>query len=321
MCRKGFKIMGKYCIGVDIGGTTVKIGLFTDKGTVKDKWEIVTRKDEGGSFILSDIAASVDEKLAQEKIDKKDVLGIGLGIPGPITADGTVLKCVNLGWGIFNVAEEVKKLTGISNVKVGNDANVAALGEMWQGGGKGYKNLVMMTLGTGVGGGIILNGEILTGSKGAAGEIGHITVNYDEEDTCNCGKRGCLEQFASATGIVKEAKRLLLVSDKPSRLRDLQYLSAKAIFDAAKEGDELANDLVDQLARYLGIAASHIAAVVDPEAFVIGGGVSKAGEILTSRIKKNYEKNVMFALQNKEFRLAELGNDAGIYGCAKMVLN
>lgn len=313
--------MGKYCIGVDIGGTTVKIGLFTDKGTVKDKWEIVTRKDEGGSFILSDIAASVDEKLTQEKIDKKDVLGIGLGIPGPITADGTVLKCVNLGWGIFNVAEEVTKLTGISNVKVGNDANVAALGEMWQGGGKGYKNLVMMTLGTGVGGGIILNGEILTGSKGAAGEIGHITVNYDEEDTCNCGKRGCLEQFASATGIVKEAKRLLLVSDKPSKLRELQYLSAKAIFDAAKEGDELANELVDQLAKYLGIAASHIAAVVDPEAFVIGGGVSKAGEILTSRIKKNYEKNVMFALQNKEFRLAELGNDAGIYGCAKMVLN
>lgn len=312
--------MGKYCIGVDIGGTTVKIGLFTDKGTVKDKWEIVTRKDEGGSFILSDIASSVDEKLEHEKIDKKDVLGIGLGIPGPITADGTVLKCVNLGWGIFNVAEEVKKLTGISNVKVGNDANVAALGEMWQGGGKGYKNLVMMTLGTGVGGGIILNSEILTGSKGAAGEIGHITVNYDEEDTCNCGKRGCLEQFASATGIVKEAKRLLLVSDKPSKLRELQYLSAKAIFDAAKEGDELANELVDQLAKYLGIAASHIAAVVDPEAFVIGGGVSKAGEILTTRIKENYEKNVMFALKNKEFKLAELGNDAGIYGCAKMVL-
>lgn len=313
--------MGKYCIGVDIGGTTVKIGLFTDKGKVKDKWEIVTRKDEGGSYILGDIAASLDEKLAQEKIEKKDVIGIGLGIPGPVTADGTVLKCVNLGWGIFNVAEEVKKLTGISNVQVGNDANVAALGEMWQGGGKGYKNLVMITLGTGVGGGIILNGKILTGSKGAAGEIGHITVNYDEEDTCNCGKSGCLEQFASATGIVKEAKRLLLVSDKPSKLRELQYLSAKTIFDAAKEGDELANDLVDQLARYLGIAASHIAAVIDPEAFVIGGGVSKAGEILTSRIKQNYEKNVMFALQNKEFKLAELGNDAGIYGCAKMVLN
>lgn len=313
--------MKKFCVGVDIGGTTVKIGLFSEEGKIEEKWEIVTRKDEGGSFILSDIAASIEEKIQKNNVKKEDVVGIGIGVPGPVTADGTVLKCVNLGWGIFNVAEEVKKLIGIENVKVGNDANVAALGEMWQGGGKGYKNIVMMTLGTGVGGGIILDGKILTGSKGAAGEIGHITVNYDEEDTCNCGKKGCLEQFASATGIVKEAKRLLLVSDKPSKLRDLQYLSAKAIFDAAKEGDELADDLVDELTKYLGIAASHIAAVVDPEAFVIGGGVSKAGEILTNRIKQNYEKNVMFALQNKEFKLAELGNDAGIYGCAKMVID
>ena len=313
--------MKKFCIGVDIGGTTVKIGLFSEQGKVEEKWEIVTRKDEGGSFILSDIAASIQEKLEKHNIAKDKVAGIGIGVPGPVTEDGTVLKCVNLGWGIFNVADEVRKLTGIQNIKVGNDANVAALGEMWQGGGKGYKNIVMMTLGTGVGGGIILDGKILTGSKGAAGEIGHITVNYDEEDTCNCGKRGCLEQFASATGIVKEAKRLLLVSDKASKLRDLQYLSAKAIFDAAKEGDELADDLVDELTKYLGIAASHIAAVVDPEAFVIGGGVSKAGVILTNRIKQNYEKNVMFALQNKEFKLAELGNDAGIYGCAKMVID
>lgn len=313
--------MKKFCIGVDIGGTTVKSGLFSEQGKVEEKWEIVTRKDEGGSFILSDIAASIQEKLEKHNIAKDKVAGIGIGVPGPVTEDGTVLKCVNLGWGIFNVADEVRKLTGIQNIKVGNDANVAALGEMWQGGGKGYKNIVMMTLGTGVGGGIILDGKILTGSKGAAGEIGHITVNYDEEDTCNCGKRGCLEQFASATGIVKEAKRLLLVSDKASKLRDLQYLSAKAIFDAAKEGDELADDLVDELTKYLGIAASHIAAVVDPEAFVIGGGVSKAGEILTNRIKQNYEKNVMFALQNKEFKLAELGNDAGIYGCAKMVID
>lgn len=318
--QEGKKIMEKYCIGVDVGGTTVKIGIFTEQGELKDKWEIVTRKEEGGSYILSDIAASLEEKLAAENIDKLDVLGIGLGIPGPITSDGTVLKCVNLGWGVFNVAEEVKKLTGIDNIKVGNDANVAALGEMWQGGGKGYQNMVMITLGTGVGGGIIIDGNILTGSKGAAGEIGHISVNFSEEDTCNCGKRGCLEQFASATGIVKEAKRMLLVSDKPSKLRELQYLSAKTIFDAAKEGDELANDLVDQLTKYLGIAASHIAAVVDPEAFVIGGGVSKAGRILTNRIKENYEKNVMYALRNKEFKLAELGNDAGIYGCAKMVL-
>lgn len=312
--------MEYYCIGVDIGGTTIKIGLFTMEGKVLDKWEIPTRKDEGGSLILSDMASSIEKKLEERELKKDAISGIGIGVPGPILADGTVLECVNLGWGIFNVMEEVKKLTGIENVKIGNDANVAALGEMWQGGGKGYQNLVMITLGTGVGGGVIINGEILTGSRGAAGEIGHITVNTEEKDSCNCGKNGCLEQFASATGIVKEAKRLLLASDNPSKLRDVQYLSAKAIFDAAKEGDELANDLVELLGSYLGMACSHVAAVVDPQVFVIGGGVSKAGDMLIEVVKRYYEKNVMFALQNKEFRLAELGNDAGIYGSAKMVL-
>ena len=195
--------MAKYCMGVDVGGTTVKIGLFEGEGSLIDNWEIVTRKDEGGSLILGDIAQSLKEKWEEKSIAKEDIIGIGLGIPGPITEDGTVLKCANLGWGVFNVAEEVSKLTGIKNVKVGNDANVAALGEVWKGGGKGYKDIIMITLGTGVGGGVILNGKILTGSKGAAGEIGHITVNYEEEDTCGCGKKGCLEQFASATGIVK----------------------------------------------------------------------------------------------------------------------
>ncbi len=312
--------MAKYCFGVDIGGTTVKIGLFNDKEELVESYEIVTRKEEGGSKILTDIVESISAKMEEKKIAKKDIIGIGLGVPGPVCADGTVLKCVNLGWGVFNVAEEVRNLSGIENVKVGNDANVAALGEMWKGGGVGHSNMVMMTLGTGVGGGIIINGHILSGSKGAAGEIGHLTVNNKEEDTCGCGKRGCLEQFASATGIVKEANRLLLKSDKPSKLRDIQYLSAKAIFDAAKEGDDLANDLVEQLGSYLGLACSHIAAVVDPEAFVIGGGVSKAGTILTDLVKKYYEQNVMFALKGKEFKLATLGNDAGMYGCARMVL-
>lgn len=313
--------MSKYCLGVDIGGTSVKLGLFTEEGSVIDKWEVVTRKDEGGSFILPDIAESIKQKMEEDKITQEDVIGIGIGVPGPITKDGTVLKCANLGWGIFNVAEEVQKLTGIQNVKVGNDANVAALGEMWQGGGKGYQNLIMVTLGTGVGGGVIINGEILTGSKGAAGEIGHITVDYHEPDTCGCGKKGCLEQYASATGIVKEAKRKLSETDQPSGLRTAHHLSAKAIFDIAKEGDELAIDLVEQLGRNLGVACSHIAAVVDPEVFVIGGGVSRAGQILIDVIKKHYEKNVMFALQNKEFTLAQLGNDAGIFGSAKMVLH
>lgn len=312
--------MSKVYFGVDVGGTTVKIGLFDDKGEIIEKWEIVTRKDDGGKYILGDIAASIQEKAKERSLSKEEICGIGIGIPGPICEDGTVLKCANLGWGVFNVAEELSKLTGIENVKVGNDANVAALGEMWKGGGKGYKDVIMVTLGTGVGGGVILNGRILTGVKGAAGEIGHLTVNYEEEDVCGCGKKGCLEQFASATGIVKETKRLLVSSDKPSKLRETDGISAKIIFDLAKEGDELALESVEQLGRYLGIACSHVAAVVDPEVFVIGGGVSKAGTILIDVTKKNYENNVMFALKNKEFKLAELGNDAGMYGCVKMVL-
>lgn len=313
--------MGTVYFGVDVGGTTVKIGLFSAEGQLEDKWEIVTRKDNGGEYILGDIAASIDAKLQEKNLTKENVGGIGIGIPGPITEDGTVLKCANLGWDVFDVADELSELTGIKNVKVGNDANVAALGEMWKGGGKGYKDVIMVTLGTGVGGGVILNGKILTGSNGAAGEIGHLTVNYDEPDTCGCGKKGCLEQFASATGIVKQTGRILAATDKASKLREMKDFTAKDIFDLAKDGDELCMESVEELGRYLGIACSHVAAVVDPQVFVIGGGVSRAGSILIDVIKKNYESNVMFALKNKEFKLAELGNDAGMYGCVKMVLD
>ncbi|QHQ60718.1 ROK family glucokinase [Anaerocolumna sedimenticola] len=311
--------MERLCFGIDIGGTSVKLGLFTENGNLLDKWEIPTRREDSGSHILEDVAATVKKKIADDNLVRENIIGIGIGVPGPVTEDGTVINCVNLGWGIFNVSEETEKLTGFKT-RVGNDANVAALGEMWQGGGRGYKNLIMVTLGTGVGGGVILNGEILTGSNGAAGEIGHITVNPSEEDKCNCGRPGCLEQFASATGIVKEAKRLLDKSKEPSKLREIQHLSAKAIFDCAKEGDALANELVEELCRYLALALSHIAHVVDPEAFVIGGGVSKAGTMLTDLTKKFYENNVLFALKNKDFKLAELGNDAGIYGSAKLII-
>lgn len=313
-------MMEKYCFGVDVGGTTVKLGLFTLAGDAVDKWEIKTRTEQDGKYILSDVAKTMIEKLQERNIKKENVKGVGIGVPGPITEDGTVLTCVNLGWGVFNVAKELKKLTGFDNVKVNNDANVAALGEMWQGGGKGYKNLIMITLGTGIGGGVIYDGKILTGVRGAAGEIGHITVDYNEPDACNCGKHGCLEQFASATGIVKEAKRAL-ADNHNSSLVKIKNLTAKDIFDEAKKGDELAISLVDQLGKHLGIVASHVAAVIDPEAFVIGGGVSRAGTILTDVIKKHYESNVMYALKGKEFNLATLGNDAGIYGSAKMIID
>ncbi|HEX3022907.1 MAG TPA: ROK family glucokinase [Lachnospiraceae bacterium] len=312
--------MKKYCFGVDIGGTTVKIGLFTLEGTIVDKWEIKTRTENEGSNILPDIAESLRDKLQEKGIQKDEIEGIGIGVPGPVDAKGTVLGCVNLGWGIFNVAEEVTRLTGIQNVKAGNDANVAALGEVWLGGGKGYDDMIMITLGTGVGGGVILGGEIVTGSKGAAGEIGHMTVKFDEPDTCNCGRKGCLEQFASATGIVKEAKRLLERTSEESSLRSIENLTAKDIFDAAKKDDKLAHELVEQLGWYLGSTCANISAVVDPQVFVIGGGVSKAGVILLDTIQRHYEKFAFKPHKEKEFRLAELGNDAGIVGSAKMVL-
>jgi len=312
--------MAKFVFGVDIGGTTVKIGLFTVDGVLNDKWEITTRVDEGGKNILGDIAKSIEEKIAEKNISKEDVAGIGMGVPGPVKDDGTVLRCVNLGWGVFNVAEELSNIIGLP-VKAGNDANMAALGEMWQGGGKGYKNIVMITLGTGVGGGIILNGKMLSGVNGAGGEIGHIQVSDSETDVCGCGKKGCLEQYTSATGIVRLAQMTLNNTDKPSSLRSVQYVSAKEIFNAAKNGDELAMELVENHGKCLGKALAQIACVVDPEIFVIGGGVSKAGEIITKTTSKYFQEYAFHACKKAQFALATLGNDAGMYGGACAILN
>ena len=243
-----------------------------------------------------------------------------MGVPGPITEEGVVLKCANLGWGIFSVADEVTRLTGVQKVKVGNDANVAALGEQWKGGGRGFNSIVMVTLGTGVGGGIVMNGKIVTGSHGAAGEIGHLTVNLHETRVCGCGKRGCLEQYSSATAIMRSAREKVANTDTPSLLRDYPEITGKEIFDAYKAGDDMAEDVVNEFAEYLGLGLAHTAQVIDPEAFVIGGGVSKNGQVVADITKEKYEKNVMFALKDKEFRLAELGNDAGMYGAVRMVL-
>ena len=314
--------MAKYIYGIDIGGTTVKMGLFDEKGDMLEKWEIVTRKENNGENILPDIVKSIKEKNSEKSIETDDILGIGMGVPGPITEDGRVLKCANLGWGIFSVADEMSKLTCVKKVKVGIDAIVAALGEQWRGGGRGFDNIVMVTLGTGVGGGIIMNGKILTGENGAAGEIGHITVNPKETLTCGCGCKGCLEQYSSATGVIRLAKERLEASDKPSELRKFadDEIGGKEVFDAYKAGDELAAEAVDEFAAYLGMGLGNVASVVDTQAFVIGGGLSKNGPIVIELIKKQYEKNVMFALKNTEFRLAELGNDAGMYGAVRMVI-
>ena len=312
--------MKKYCFGIDVGGTTVKMGLFTTEGELLDKWEIPTRKEDGGAYILNDVAASVEAKLAEKNIEKDDVAGAGIGVPGPTLDTGYVSICVNLGWKDKNPANELSELLSIP-VKAGNDANVAALGEMWKGGGEGYLDVVLLTLGTGVGGGIIINGEIAPSHRGVGGELGHITVNPDEEATCNCGNHGCLEQYASATGVVRIAKKLLAASKEESSLRTLETVTAKDVFDAAKAGDHLAVEAVEVLGKYLGLVVANVALTVDPDVFVIGGGVSKAGQILIDVITKYYHKFAKIIGDNKaKVVLAKLGNDAGIYGAARMVL-
>lgn len=312
--------MEQYCFGVDIGGTGIKAGLFSSEGNLLEKWVIATVKTDNGKDVLKDAANLIESKIKYKGLDKKQIIGIGVGIPGPVKDNGEVLELPNLGLGYFNIEEEMSAMTGLK-VKAGNDANVAALGEQWKGSGKGFANMVLVTLGTGVGGGVIHNGKILAGSGGAGGEIGHLPVGINEEETCGCGKKGCLEQYASATGIVRLAKKALKLSTKDSGLRNIDKFSARDVFDLAKKGDDLAMEVVDEACRYLGIALANVAQVVDPEAFVIGGGVSKAGEILTTNIKKHYVPNVMNALKDRKFLIASLGNDAGIYGCARLILS
>lgn len=310
--------MKQYGFGVDIGGTTCKIGLFEMSGSLLEKWEIPTNTENGGAAILDDVAEAVLGKMKQKKLTEADVQGIGLGVPGPVGRDGTVFRCVNLGWDVINVEKELGGKTGLC-VKAGNDANVAALGEMWQGGGRGHENVVMVTLGTGVGGGIIIDGKIVSGFHGAGGEIGHIKMKDQESGTCGCGGHGCLEQYASATGIVRLAKERLACKDTDSELSSVEDLTAKAVFDSARDGDETAKELVDELCTMLGTALANIAAVVDPEIFVIGGGVSRAGEILINGIREHYEEKAFHACRTTEIALATLGNDAGMYGCVRLL--
>ena len=298
----------EYCFGVDLGGTTVKIGLFQTDGRIVDKWEIPTRVENKGEAILPDIAEALKKKMEEKGLENSQVSGVGIGIPAPVDEEGIVQNTANLGWGYKEVKREMEALTGM-NVAAGNDANVAALGEMWLGAGMGQKNMIMVTLGTGVGGGIIVNGQALAGAHGAGGEIGHICVNPKETERCGCGKKGCLEQYASATGITRLAKKRLAADDKNSALRGKE-VNAKEVFDA----------IVEEFGTYLGHAMANLAVVADPSVIVIGGGVSKAGEILLGYIEKYFKEKAFFANKDIKFVLAKLGNDAGICGAAKLIL-
>ncbi len=308
----------EYVFGIDIGGTSIKMGLFHTKDGLVRQYEIPTRKDEGGSLILDDITEKVNIIIEEENIGDK-VKGLGIGVPGSCTSDGFVNKCVNLGWGRFNVQDVMHEKTG-REVYIGNDANVAALGEYYFGTGKNYSSIMLITIGTGVGGGIIIDGKPVIGYNGAAAEIGHIPIVSDEEETCSCGKKGCLEQVASATGIVRLANRILLQDETPSTLRNVPYISAKVVFDEAKSGDALSLKVTEMVAMYLGKALACGAGFVDPEAILIGGGVSAAGDFLIDLIRKYYRLNVFHPSLDTPILTASLGNAAGMYGAASLVL-
>ena len=307
----------EFGFGVDLGGTTVKIACFDKNGNMQDKWEIPTNTENNGRQILPDIADAVLRYC--EKHSVTEVLGLGIGVPGPVTDDGVVHGCVNLGWGEVEICRQLQKLTGF-RVVAGNDATVAALGECWKGGGRGYQNMVMVTLGTGVGGGIVVNGKAIRGSHGAGGEIGHMRLNREETETCGCGKRGCVEQYCSATGIVRLAKQRLAAANAASVLRGREF-ACKDVFEAAGNGDDLAAEVLEQVYAYLGEFLANICCVLDPEAVVLGGGVSKAGQPLLEGVRRHFEKYCFHACRDTRFALATLGNDAGVYGAYKLLLD
>ena len=310
----------QYGFGVDLGGTTVKLAFFDREGTILHKWEIPTVTEDSGKQILPDIAAAVEGYLKENGIPREQVIGIGIGVPGPVSDKGVVNRCINLGWGVFNIHEALSDLTGLP-VKAGNDANVAALGEAWKGGGNGCENMVMATLGTGVGGGIILGGKPVSGVHGAGGEIGHLVLNTEETEACGCGKYGCVEQYCSATGVVRVAKRYLQAKDMVSSLRRLENMTCKDVFDAAKAGDTAALEILEQVYDYMGQFLADVCCVVDPEVVVLGGGVSKAGQVLLDGAKRYFDKYIFHASKGIRFALASLGNDAGAYGAFKLVLD
>ncbi|HIT34634.1 MAG TPA: ROK family glucokinase [Candidatus Faecousia intestinigallinarum] len=310
----------KYGFGIDVGGTMVKIAFFDQLGELLHKWEIPTVTAEGGSRILPDIAAAVRSHLENAGVPKEDVLGIGVGVPGPVDGRGVVNRCVNLGWGVFNLHEMLGELTGLP-VKAGNDANMAALGEAWKGGGQGYENMVFATLGTGVGGGVVLGGKVLCGVHGAGGEIGHMVLRKDETEPCGCGKYGCAEQYCSATGLVRMARGALEGFAGVSLLQSAGELTSKAIFDAAAAGDALAAEVLEQYYDCLGEFLANICCVIDPDIVVLGGGVSKAGKPLLEGVRRYFEKYIFHAAREVRLALATLGNDAGVYGAFQLALS
>ena len=307
--------MEQYYIGIDIGGTTVKHGLFHGEDLL-EKWEIPTRVQE--QTIMADIAASIQEKLDARGLAAEQITGAGIAVPGSTDLKQHVYSAVNIGWKDLDLQAEMDKALHIP-VVCGNDANIAALAEYWKGCARDVKSFVMLTLGTGLGGGIVIDGHIVNGKHGIGGEVGHIHVNDAEEKACGCGGHGCLEQYASATGAVNNARALLAASDAPSTLREME-LNPRNVADQAKAGDRIAAQALSVMAEYLGRGMANIGNILDPDAFVIGGGFARTGDYLLDQVKKVYAKYAFLGF-TVDVRYAELGNDAGIYGAAKLAID
>lgn len=311
--------MKKYCLGIDIGGTSVKFGLFDREGRLLEKWSIPTNTDQKGNYILQETASSVKEKLDELGIREEELFGIGAGVPGQVNEAGEVLLAENLGWVNEPVKKNLEVLTGLA-VQVENDANLAALGEIWEGSAANCHSMIFVTLGTGIGCGIVVKNKIISGVNGAAGEIGHIHVEDDMPKKCNCGSYGCLEQLASATGIGWMAGQALKASEEPSLLREGE-VTARTVFEAVRKGDNLAVRVAERFGLYLGKTLAMCTCVLNPEMVVIGGGVSKAGEIVLEYIQKYYRRYAYQPCKDTKFCLASLGSDAGIYGAAKLIMD
>ncbi|HEM5042258.1 TPA: ROK family glucokinase [Streptococcus suis] len=318
--------MSKKIIGIDLGGTSVKLAILTTEGEIQEKWSIKTNILDDGSHIVPDIIDSIKQRFETHGLTKDDFLGVGMGSPGVVDSEaGTVIGAYNLNWKTLQlVKEQFETALGLPFF-IDNDANVAALGEQWVGAGNNNPNVVFMTLGTGVGGGVIAAGNLIRGVKGAGGELGHITVDFDEPFACTCGKKGCLETVASATGIVNLSRRYADQYAGDAKLKQMiddgQDVTAKDVFDLAKEGDDLALIVYRHFSEYLGVACANIAAVLNPAYIVLGGGVSAAGEFLLDGVCKVFAENSFPQIkESTQIVLATRGNDAGVLGAASLVL-
>lgn len=308
----------RYGFGVDIFGPNIKFGFFDEKGELLDKWKIAHSVAHNGNQILPAVADEIESYMSRKQLMEDDIIGVGVGIPGPVNENGVVNKCVNFGWGVFNIDRALAGLTGL-NVRSGNNANLSALGEYWR--GKGSKNMVLAAMNTGLGGAVICGGTLVCGAHGGGGEIGHMIVNTNEEERCTCGRRGCAEQYCTPTGIVRLARRKLASSQKPSVLRSARFFDYKAVLSVAEKGDQLALEVMNQVYRYTGQALASVCCVTNPDTIVLGGEFCKIGRPALESIERHFHQYIFHANQNVSFRLAALDTDACIYGAFKLVLD